>query len=215
MQKEKILIYGAGGFGREIACLINAININERRWDFIGFIDDGMPAGSKNDFGTVLGNIDFLNSYPNEVAVAISVASPKSLKWITESVTNNKVWYPNLIAPDTKFHDEASLQMGMGNILFFSSRISCNVSVGDFNIINSLASLGHDARLGDRNVLNPQVRISGNCIIGNDNFFGMNSIVLQGLKIGNNTRVGVSAVVLRNTVDGHSYFGNPARRIRS
>jgi len=43
----------------------------------------------------------------------------------------------------------------------------------------------------------------------------MNSIVLQGLKIGNNTRVGVSAVVLRNTVDGHSYFGNPARRIRS
>ena len=32
---NKITIYGAGGFGREIACLINSINEVKKEWEFI------------------------------------------------------------------------------------------------------------------------------------------------------------------------------------
>jgi sugar O-acyltransferase (sialic acid O-acetyltransferase NeuD family) len=212
---ERIMIYGAGGFGREIACLINSINQAEKQWEFVGFIDDGLPVGTKNSFGTILGNLEYLNSCNEKLAVVISIAEPMILKKLTENITNPNIWYPNLIAPDVKFHDSATFSIGIGNILFFSCRISCNVSVGNFNLMNSLVSLGHDVQIGDRNVLNPAVRISGDCVVGDENFFGIHSIILQGLKIGNNTRVGVASVVMRNTKDNSLYYGNPAKKLES
>lgn len=212
---NRIAIYGAGGFGREIACLINSINQDEKQWEVIGFIDDGLPVGTKNSFGMVLGNMDYLNSYPDKLAVAISVSTPAILKKITSGITNANIWYPNLVAPDVKFHNLESFSIGTGNILFFSCRISCNVRIGNFNLMNSMTSLGHDVTIGDRNVINPAVRISGDCTVGNDNFFGIHSIILQGLKIGNNTRIGVSSVIMRHTCDGSLYFGNPAKKVKS
>lgn len=212
---QKLVIYGAGGFGREIACLINSINQVKKQWDLIGFIDDGLSAGHSNSFGKVIGDLSTLNDYPEKIAVAISVATPEILKKLTEGLKNPNVWYPNLIAPDVKFHHQDSLSIGIGNILFFSCRISCNVKIGNFNLMNSLVSLGHDVNIGNRNVLNPAVRISGDCSVGNDNFFGIQSIILQGLNIGNNTRIGVSSVVMRNTKDDSLYFGNPAKKIKA
>lgn len=212
---RKIVVYGAGGFGREIACLINSLNKQEKQWDLLGFIDDGLPVGQSNRFGKVLGDLDTLNDYPEKIAVVISVASPEILKKLTDKITNTNVWYPNLIALDVKFHDPDSFSLGIGNIIFSSCRISCDVKIGNFNLLNSLVSLGHDVRLGDRNVLNPAVRVSGCATVGNDNFFGLHSIILQGLNIGNNTRIGVSSVVMRNTRDDSLYFGNPAKKIKS
>ena len=39
---KDIAIYGAGGFGREIACLIQMINKSEKKpkWNIVGFFDD-------------------------------------------------------------------------------------------------------------------------------------------------------------------------------
>ena len=39
---EKIVIIGAGGFGREVKWLIDRINKTSGTWDLIGFIDDGI-----------------------------------------------------------------------------------------------------------------------------------------------------------------------------
>ena len=41
-----IAIYGAGGFGKEVACLIDRINRNGGNWNLFGFFDDTKPAGS-------------------------------------------------------------------------------------------------------------------------------------------------------------------------
>jgi sugar O-acyltransferase (sialic acid O-acetyltransferase NeuD family) len=212
---QKIVIYGAGGFGREIACLINSINSIEKKWDLIGFIDDGLPPGHGNWFGAVLGSLDYLNLYREKIAVALSIASPVILNKLVNSITNPNVWYPNLIAPDARFHDPGSFNIGKGNILFFSSRISCNVTIGDFNLFNSLASLGHDVQMGSFNVVGPSVRISGDVVVGNSNFFGVQSIVLQELEIGNNTRVGAGSIIIRNTKNDSLYFGNPAKLVKS
>ena len=39
---KDIAIYGAGGLGREVACLIRMINESKEipEWNFIGFFDD-------------------------------------------------------------------------------------------------------------------------------------------------------------------------------
>lgn len=209
---KPLLIYGAGGFGREIACLINAINKVKHTWNFLGFIDDVVPVGEVNPYGKVLGNRYYLNDIAEPTALVIAIASPSILKKIVDQTKNPNVFYPNIIAPDVLFFDEKNFQIGQGNLLTFGCRISCNVKLGNFNILNGQDSLGHDVKMGDYNVIMPETRISGECNIGNNNFFGVRSLVLQGIKIGNNTRIGATSVVMRNTKDNHLYIGNPAKK---
>jgi len=210
---KKIVIYGAGGFGREIACLINSINNRKKTWELIGFIDDALDKENKNKYGKVLGNIDFLNKYSDDLAVVISISNPQLINELVSKIKNPQIYFPNLIAPNVNFFDFETFNVGKGNVIFFGCRISCDVKIGNFNLFNGQVALGHDVSIGDFNVLGPSARISGNTSVGNLNFFGLQSIVLQGLKIGNNTRIGVNSSVIKNTENDFLYFGNPAKRI--
>ena len=62
---EDIAIFGAGGLGREVACLINRINQDKQIYNFIGFFDDEKPKGEFVNYGKVLGGIDALNAWTN------------------------------------------------------------------------------------------------------------------------------------------------------
>lgn len=210
---NKIAIYGFGGFGREIACLLNQINEIDPQWNLIGFFDDGVLAGTENRYGKVLGNLATLNAYPEELSVIIAIATPKYVKKIANGVTNSKIEFPNIFAPNTNIFDQNAFKIGKGNLFFFGCRLSCDVEVGDFNLMNGAVSLGHDVKLGNYNVLGPSVRISGDCKVGDENFFGVNSVVLQGLRVGSKTRIGAGSVVMRNTQDEFLYLGNPAKKV--
>lgn len=61
-ETKDIAIYGAGGFGREVACLLKRINAEtDQRWNLVGFFDDGLEVGEANEYGKVLGGIEALN----------------------------------------------------------------------------------------------------------------------------------------------------------
>lgn len=210
---KNLVIYGAGGFGREIASIIQSINKVTPTWNALGFIDDGIAVGTSTSYGKVLGNIDFLNEFPRPISVVIAIASPKILEILSQKITNPNISYPNIIAPDVLFFDKTTLTIGKGNVLGFGCRLSTDVELGNFNMVNGMTSVGHDVKIGDYNVFQPETRISGETNIGNSNFFGVRSLALQGLKIGNLTRIGVGSVVMRNTKDNCLYLGNPAKRV--
>ena len=213
---KDIVIYGAGGFGREVACLIRIINESkeEPEWNLIGFLDDNESIwGTKNKYGKVLGGIEELNNWTTELAVVIGIGNPNVIKMIVERISNAKVSFPNLIDPTVYFLDRHSVKMGKGNVIGPNSVISCNVEFGDFNILNFCVQVGHDATLGDYNVLMPTVNISGGVMVGNLNLFGVKSTVLQTLKMGNGVTVGPGSVLMIDAQDGATYIGNPARPI--
>lgn len=210
---KDIAIYGFGGFGREIACVIRAINESHPVWNIIGYFDDGVASGTRNKYGEVLGGLDALNGYGDDLSVAMAIASPVILKKLTENIRNPHISFPNLIAPNVFFFDRDTVEMGTGNVITFGGRISCHFSAGNFNLINGCTSFGHDVKIGNYNVLQPETRISGECTIGDGNFFGARSMVLQGIRIGNDTRIGAGSVVMRKTKDHYLYLGNPAKRI--
>ena len=211
---KEIVIYGAGGFGREIACLIRLINDNQPQWNIIGFLDDNQElTGTANEYGIVLGGADWLNSYDKPIAVAVAVGSPKAVESIANKITNPNVEFPNIYAPSVTFLDTESLKIGKGNIFCTNCFVSCNVTVGDFNLFNGYIPIGHDAEIGNYNVVMPSCNISGGVKIGNANFLGVQSVVLQYIKIGNDTRIGANSVIMRKTKDGYLYIGNPAKRV--
>lgn len=210
---KDIAIYGAGGFGKEVACLIHRINSASPQWNLIGFFDDGKAVGTEiSHLGMVLGSIEDLNSFDKELSVVIAIGDSKIVKSITDSITNSLITYPNLIDPSTFFADKLTFKIGEGNIIQRNSSFSCDVTVGNFNIMNGSVSLGHDVCLGNYNSLMPGTRISGEVKIGDLNFFGVGSIVLQQIKIGNSVKIGAGAVMMTKPKDESLYIGNPARK---
>lgn len=209
---KDIAIYGAGGMGRETACLIERINKASQKtiWNLIGFYDDGLPVGQTNEFGTILGGLDALNQRKEELSIAIAIGNPQILARIISSISNEDVSFPNLIDPSTAFWHQDSLQIGKGNIICSNCLLSCNVSIGNFNIFNGDIGIRHDVIIGNYNTFMPGVKISGGVAIGNYNFFGLNSAVIQYHTIGNHTRIGAGAIVMDNTKDGKLYIGIPA-----
>lgn len=211
---KDIAIYGAGGFGREVACLLNAINKNGVVWNLIGFFDDVKGAGYANEYGKVLGGMNELNSYPSDLCVVFAIGSPHGVANLVDKISNQNIDFPNIIAPNVRFADDANLKLGIGNIFSWDCHISCNVRIGDFNAFNGYITVGHDAIIGDFNSFMPGVRISGDTNIGDKNYFGVSSVLLQKKKVGCNTVVGAGSVVIRATKDNSTYIGNPATIVK-
>lgn len=211
---KDIAIYGAGGFGREVACLINNLNGIKQEWNFIGFFDDAKPLGTFNEYGYVLGGMNELNQYDKELHLVIAVGAPYVIKNIVERIANSYIVFPNLIAPDVRVVDPESFFIGRGNIITWGCLVSCNVRIGDFNVLNGFITLGHDVEIGTYNAIMPGVRISGNVLLRSENFLGVGSVILQNIIIGNKTVIGANSTVIRNTKDNFTYVGNPAKIIK-
>lgn len=211
---KDIAIYGAGGFGREVACLINKINEKEKVWNLIGFFDDGKPKNSLIEYGKILGGINELNIWDKPLSVVIAIGNPKTVYNIVSKIFNSFVDFPNLYAPDTIILDNNSISLGKGNIICYGCWLSCNITIGDFNIFNGFITVGHDVSIGSYNSFMPAVRISGEVNIQNNNFFGVSSVILQQVKIGSNTTIGANSVIIRKTKDGNTYVGNPASIVK-
>lgn len=209
---KDLAIYGAGGLGREVACLIRRINEEHPTWNFIGYFDDNPAVSdSVNEYGRVLGNIGTINNWPSEIDVAIAIGSPLSVKEIVDKIVNPHVSFPNLISPDVSFADRQSVIMGKGNIVQRQCTLSCNIIFGDFNILNTGVGVGHDVRINSYNSFMPAVKISGGVEIGCYNFFGVLSSVIQQIKIGDNIKLAAGSSLIRKPKDNELYIGVPAK----
>lgn len=213
---KDIAIFGAGGFGREIACLINRINLNQKdreKWNLIGFFDDASNLkGSHNEYGEVLGGMDLLNLWKKPLSVVIAIGNPTILELLVGKIGNELIDFPNLIDPDVDFMDYTNVRMGVGNVFCTRCTISTNVTIGNFNLFNVGTGVGHDAIIGNYNVAMPNVNISGGVEIGNTNLLGVKSTILQYLKVGDNVKLGAGSLLMRNAKSANLYFGVPAEK---
>lgn len=204
-----IAIYGAGGFGREIACAIHRFNIQKATWNLVGFFDDGIIKGSHNEYGEIIGGLEELNRWDKSIDVLIAIGTSSIRKSIYEKIDNDLIHFPNFIL-DFACADSENYYLGKGNIVL-GGFFSCNVQISNFNVFNGGVVLGHDDEIGSYNTFMPGTRISGSVKIGDENFFGVGSIVLQELHIGNRVRIGAGSVLMRKTKDDNLYIGNPAK----
>lgn len=206
---EKIVIVGSGGFGREVAWLIEEINRDRLQWDLVGFVDDFVPIGEKIGNQSILGQVNYLEKMDTYVVCAIS--DPTSRKRIINQLKNYSVKFATLIHPNAII--SSSSTMGEGTIVCANSIITTNCQIGNYCSINISCVVGHDVILEDFVTLYPSVNISGNCRIEEMVSFGVGSSILQKLSVGRNTFVGAGAVVIKSLPKGVVAVGVPARII--
>lgn len=207
-----IAIYGAGGFGKEVAVLIEENNKKSPQWNFIGFFDDGIEKGNQiSNLGKVLGGINEINNWEKPLALSLCFGNPKTLKGVREKIKNPLISFPNLINHSCWFGNKELINIGQGNIIQGLCYFSTDIKIGDFNVLNGFITIGHDVIIGNYNVIMPRAIISGGSNIGNCNLIGSASFIKQQLRIGNNVTISPLSSLLTKPKDGKTYIGNPAK----
>ena len=209
-----IAIYGAGGFGREVLTLLEQVNSQERRYNFIGFFDDGKVCGSDVNGYLVLGGINELNAHEGRLALILALGDPMVKKTIYAKIKKNDVIYPSLVHPSVIVGDWNYVTLGKGCVICAGCLITVNITIHYFTILNLGCTVGHDTEIGAFSSFMPSVNISGEVKIEEGVYVGTGVKIINRLNIGNWTIVGAGAVVSRNLPACCTAVGIPAKPIK-
>jgi sugar O-acyltransferase (sialic acid O-acetyltransferase NeuD family) len=209
-----LVIYGAGGLGREVLGLVRATDPQRSRWNFLGFIDDSLRAGTQVSEYPVLGGLDWLASRAVPTAVAMGLASPSAKADLYAKLKENPhIVFPTFVHPLACVEPSASFAPGtMASPFCF---VAVGASLGICLFLNVASQVGHDSVLGDFCSVMPSVNISGNVTIGPRTLVGAGAKILQGLSIGSDATVGIGSVVLKDVPDRCTVIGYPARVVKA
>lgn len=211
---KDLVIIGAGGFGREVAWLVDDINEVSSEWNLLGFIDENKNCHGKELNGyKVLGGFDYLND-KNDIYYACAVGNSKIKKDIIENKCSDyEIKAATLIHPSVIMSKKYN-EIGEGCIICAGSIITVNVKLEKHIIINLDCTIGHDVVMKDYITVYPSANISGNCTIGKCVEVGTGTQIIQGKIIGDNTIIGAGSVVINDIESEKVAVGVPAKVIR-
>ncbi|MTI38856.1 acetyltransferase [Fulvivirga lutimaris] len=206
---KKLIIYGAGGLGKEVKALLDAINKKEPLWDFVGFIDDD------HEKENVLGGIEFLKNTDNRISVIVAIGSPMIKSKIVDKLNDiPNIDYPILIHPSAVIMDEENISIGKGSVITAGVVITTDVKIGEHVLLNLNTTIGHDTEIGHFSSLMPGVNVAGGVTIEYEVMVGSGANILNGVKLGSGSIIGAGAVVLDHVDNNITVVGVPAKKIK-
>lgn len=211
---KDLIIFGASGFGREVAWLVERINAVSPSWNLLGFIDDDDAIQGKEINGyMVLGKSEDIVNYPNAYFVCAVGASRVREKIVNKlKYINPNVRFGTVIDPSVEISNLVTI--GDGTIICAHTIITVNVSIGEHVIINLDCTVGHDAILCDFVTLYPSVNVSGITNIGRCVELGTGIQIIQGKTVGDYSIIGAGAVVVKDIPEKCTAVGSPAKPIK-
>ena len=175
---EKLLLVGAGGFGRVV--LEHASALYE-----CAFLDDG--ATSVVDGISVIGNINDMGKFYGEYKLLlVTIGNNKLRERLYQEAASNGYTFPNII--HTSAYISPHAHIGQGCVILNNAVIQNNAKCGDGCILNPGVELHHDSRIGS------------NCLIYTNSVVRSLSSVGDRVWIGATATVPTSAIVPDDTV---------------
>lgn len=194
----RLVIYGAGGFGREV---VTAARNSGRG---IAFLSDtpaepfaGAPVITLRDLAP-----------DDEVVIAVADAA------IRQKLAARCSRFGRVISPTTVIGND--VEIGEGAIFCDFSMVTASARIGRHFHCNIYSYVAHDCVIGDFVTFGPKVCCNGNIHIGDGAYIGTGVAIKQGrpgrpLTIGAGAIVGAGAVVTKDVPPGLTVVGNPAR----
>ncbi|HEY9049457.1 MAG TPA: acetyltransferase [Ohtaekwangia sp.] len=205
--KKSLLIYGAGGLGREVLSMIKGSD----EWNPLGFIDDVTPPGKIINGLAVKGNASWLNDIGEDIYVIIAIGDPIRKATIYSSIRNPHIQFPVLKHASAILQDEEHIQIGEGCILTAGVILTTNIRLGKHVLLNLNTTVGHDTRIDDYASVMTSVNIAGGVSIGARALIGSGACIKNDILIGEESRVGMGAVVVRDVASRITVAGVPAK----
>ena len=207
---RRLLIIGAGGFGREVWQWARTQEQTQRSpWHVGGFLDADTSALA--GFGLsapVLGDPASYTPAPGDCFVC-AIGDPSIRLQLSEGLRKRAGQFVNVIHPAAVVASESRL--GEGCILCPGAVVSAHARLGDYVLLNLHATVGHDAVLGDGSTLACHADVTGKAVLARGVFIGSHGSVLPGVKVGEFAIVSAGSVAFRDVPAYATVIGVPAR----
>jgi sugar O-acyltransferase (sialic acid O-acetyltransferase NeuD family) len=211
----QLLIVGAGGFARETAQAVAAMNEVRPTWRLLGFLDDDpLLHGRQVDGLPVIGGTDLVESLP-QVRLVVCVGNPSNYFARTRIVDRLGApadRYATIVHPSASVSGSSSV--GPGSVILAQSVLTASVDVGAHVAVMPHAVLTHDVKIADFATITSGVRFGGAVEVERGAYLGSGALIREHLTIGAWSLVGMGSVVLRDVPAAQVWAGNPARLLR-
>jgi sugar O-acyltransferase (sialic acid O-acetyltransferase NeuD family) len=212
---QPLMLVGAGGFGREVAQAVAAINGEQATWDLIGFLDDADALqGCEVDGTPVLGTIADVRRYPG-VNLVVCAGSPRNYfvrKLIVQRLGLPRERYATLVHPSASIAQAA--EIGPGTALLANVVITARAIVGAHVAAMPAVVITHDDVVCDYVTFGAGARLGGGVEIGEGAYVGSGAMVRENVRVGAWSLLGLGSVVLEDVPPAEIWAGVPARCLR-
>lgn len=199
--KEKIIIVGAGGLGREVAAGIRRYKLP---FDILGHVDDEKSGPH------VLGPI--ADHVPNPEARYVTCFGDGTARYrIRKMLAARGARFTKVVSPTVQA--VTPLDDLVNCLVVGSCSISNDTTFGADILIQTLAVLGHDVTIGNGVTISAHAFIGGNAMLDDLCTIHPHAVVLPGVRVGKGAVVGAGTVVIKNVAPYTTVFGLPAKVI--
>lgn len=216
MKDAPLLIYGAGGFAREIAWLAEICQDHCGGLEPVGFIDDAKHGEPSVLNGLPVWTLDEAIEHNPRAWFVAAIGNPNARQLVTQKAISAGLRPARLVHPGVTL--SRFIEMGEGSVICAGSHLTTNIVLGTGVQVNLDCTIGHDAILNDYVTLAPGCHISGNVHLGKRVYVGTGAVIINGtpdspLVIGDDSVVGAGACVTKSIGSGLTAVGVPARPI--
>jgi len=205
---ERIIIVGAGGFGREVLQWARHAWPDDAR-KIAGFLsEDPRVLDGHGPTLLILGSPDSFEPRPTDgLVLAIGIRGVR--RRVAEDLESRGGRFLRLVHPTAIVADSATI--GVGTVVCPYAVVSDSVRLGRCVLVNYHASLAHDAAADDFAVLSPYATLGGGARVAADVFLGLHATVGPGVSVGEGSKVAANSCALHDVPPLSLVHGVPGR----
>lgn len=208
-------IFGAGGFGREIAPLLPSPSLPDAgrgAGDHVVFAVDAPELGVEQVNGRPLISFEKLCGPEHlDRAVLVALGDSRLRRQVVERCRAAGLTFGRLQAVTHVRYDD--VVVGDGAVFCDFTMVTSNARIGEHFQCNIYSYVAHDCVIGDFVTFAPQVGCNGNVHIEDDVYVGTGAVIKPGVRIGRGAVIGMGAVVTKDVPAYTTVVGNPARPV--
>ncbi|GAC1329258.1 MAG: acetyltransferase [Chloroflexota bacterium] len=214
MEGTTIAVYGAGGFAREVAWLVQSCIGRDGPYSVVTFIDDDESSHGHEINGIPVCGLAHARERFPDARVVGAVGDPRVREVVMTKALSAGLEPATIIHP--RVERSQWVDIGRGSVICAGTILTTNIVLGEQVQINLDCTIGHDVIMGDYATLAPGVHVSGCVHLGKRVYVGTGATIINGtqakpITIGDDAVIGAAACVTKSVPSGVTVVGVPAK----